>query len=128
MSLSLLIVDDSMMMRTFIRRVLEAAGFGDAEQHTARDGNEALDVLRSHPVDLVISDINMPGLDGEGLLERLSADPRLCGIPVLMVSSDATQTRACRLLEKGARGYIVKPFHPEDLKAEMDRILEERHA
>jgi two-component system, chemotaxis family, chemotaxis protein CheY len=121
---AVLIVDDSPMMLKFIERILAAAGFAQARRFFARDGNEAFELLRGQAVDLVISDINMPGLDGEGLLRRVAADERLREIPVLMVSSDSTQSRVERLLGLGARGYITKPFHPEDLKAAMERILE----
>jgi two-component system chemotaxis response regulator CheY len=123
---SVLIVDDSPMMQKFIARVLAAAGFGEARRYFARDGNEAFALLSGHTVDLVISDINMPNLDGEGFLRRLAEDQRLRGVPVLMVSSDGTPSRAERLLEMGAKGYIAKPFHPEDLKAAMERVLEAR--
>jgi two-component system, chemotaxis family, chemotaxis protein CheY len=126
--LSVLIVDDSLMMRTFIQRILVAAGFEEGPRHQARNGNEALDVLHRCPVDLVISDINMPDLDGEGLVRSLAGDEALRRIPILMVSSDSTVTRAERLLALGAAGYLVKPFHPEELKTEIDRILEEHHA
>jgi two-component system chemotaxis response regulator CheY len=124
---SVLIVDDSPMMRKFIARVLAAAGFAEARHYFARDGNEAFEVLSGQAVDLVISDINMPNLDGEGLLRRLGEDDRLKTVPVLMVSSDSTHSRAERVLQMGARGYIAKPFHPEDLKAAMERILGVRH-
>jgi two-component system chemotaxis response regulator CheY len=123
---SVLIVDDSPMMQKFIARILAAAGFADTRRYFARDGNEAFAVLSGQTVDLVISDINMPNLDGEGLLLRLAQDERLHEVPVLMVSSDSTQSRMERLLEIGARGYIAKPFHPEDLKAALERILEVR--
>jgi len=123
---SVLIVDDSPMMQKFIARILAAAGFAGTRRYFARDGNEAFAVLSGQTVDLVISDINMPNLDGEGLLLRLAQDERLHEVPVLMVSSDSTQSRMERLLEIGARGYIAKPFHPEDLKAALERILEVR--
>jgi two-component system chemotaxis response regulator CheY len=81
-------------------------------------------MMRRHRVDLVLSDVNMPRLDGEGLLRQLAADSELCGVPVVIVTSDATNNRASRLLGMGARGYITKPFQPERLRAELERILE----
>lgn len=124
MSFSVLIVDDCSMMRTVIRRILGMSGFEMAECYMAGDGDEALAMMRRHRVDLVLSDVNMPRLDGEGLLQQLAADSELCGVPVVMVTSDATHNRASRLLGMGARGYITKPFQPETLRAELERILE----
>lgn len=125
--LKVLIVDDSVSMRNFVQRIVTAA-FADADTRLAGDGDEALETLRREPVDLVISDINMPGLDGEGLVAHLARDQRLASIPVLVMTSDSTATRAARVLSLGARGFIVKPFHAEDLKAEVERILEASHA
>lgn len=122
--LRVLIVDDSLLMRNLIQRILEAAGFPAVDTRLARDGYEALDALRNSPVDLVISDVNMPGLDGEGLVARLAGDDRLRSIPVLVITGDSTVTRADRMLRMGARGLIVKPFQAEALKAEVERILE----
>jgi two-component system, chemotaxis family, chemotaxis protein CheY len=70
----------------------------------------------------------MAGLDGEGMLAELTHDEELRGIPVLMVSSDGTRDRADRLVAMGAKGYLVKPFHPEVLRAELQRILEASRA
>jgi len=65
----------------------------------------------------------MPGVDGEELLRRLAADELLCGIPAIVISTDATQNRIARLLALGARGYVTKPFRPETLRAELERTL-----
>ena len=75
-------------------------------------------------MDLILSDVNMPRLDGEGLLERLTRDEKMRAVPVIMVTSDATQSRAARLLGMGAKGYLVKPFQPEALRAELERVME----
>jgi two-component system chemotaxis response regulator CheY len=128
MAISVLIVDDCRTMRLVIRRVLAMSGFELEECYFAHDGQEALALLRSHPVDLVISDVNMPHMDGEDLLTRLGSDETLRSIPVLIVSSDRTRNRSARMLEMGARGYLAKPFQPEELRAELDRILEPRNA
>lgn len=128
MPFSVLIVDDCSAMRSVIRRILALSGFEVAECHFAGDGAEALDVLRRHQVDLVLSDVNMPRMDGEGLLRSLAADSELSSVPVVMVTSDATRDRESRLLGMGAKGYITKPFHPEKLRAELERVLEVPHA
>ena len=98
---SILIVDDSSAMRTVIKRILAMSGFEMETCLYACDGEDALSTLRRQPVDLVISDINMPRMDGEALLREMSADSALSVIPVVMVSSDATESRAAKLL--GAR-------------------------
>jgi two-component system, chemotaxis family, chemotaxis protein CheY len=124
MQFSVLIVDDCPGMQMMIRRIIGMSGLDMVECYTACDGRQALDMMRRHPVDLVISDVNMPHLDGEAMLQRMSQEDALRSIPVLMVSSDATKSRSTRLLSMGARGYIAKPFQPEELRAELERILE----
>jgi two-component system chemotaxis response regulator CheY len=126
--LKVLIVDDSPLMCRLMQRILEAAGFAAVESTLARDGYEALAALRRGPVDLVITDVTMPRLDGEGLVACLARDDRLRSIPVLVVTADSTASRADRMLRMGARGLIVKPFLAEQLKAEVDRILQVAYA
>jgi two-component system chemotaxis response regulator CheY len=123
MAYRILIVDDSPAMRTFIRRVMEVSGFDLADCFQAGNGQEALDVLKREWVDAVLTDINMPVVDGEELIRRLGEDHLLQSIPVIVVSTDATKKRIERLLDLGARGYVTKPFLPEDLRAELERTL-----
>ena len=125
---SILIVDDSSAMRTVIKRILEMSGFEMETCLYACDGEDALSTLRRQPVDLVISDINMPRMDGEALLREMSADPALSGIPVVMVSSDATESRSAKLLGLGAKAYLVKPFQPQALREKLEEVLEGIHA
>lgn len=128
MAYRILIVDDSPAMRTFIRRVIEISGFDLAACHEAADGREALALLRGESVDAILTDINMPGIDGEELTRALAADEKLRRVPVLVVSTDGTGQRMERLLAAGARGYIAKPFLPEQLRAALERILGVAHA
>jgi two-component system, chemotaxis family, chemotaxis protein CheY len=128
MAYRVLIVDDSPAMRAFVRRVMEMSGFDLAACFEAGDGREALDRLRVHWVDAILTDINMPGMDGEQLLAELSRDEVLRSIPVLVVSTDSTNRRIARLLSLGARGYITKPFRPEDLRAGLELVLGDPHA
>ena|SRR5579863_5498021 len=121
---SILIVDDSSAMRSVIKRILAISGFEMDTCLQACDGEDALSTMRREPVDLVISDINMPRMDGEALLREMSEDPALSGIPVVIVSSDATESRASRLLDLGAKGYLVKPFQPEMLREKLEEVLE----
>lgn len=128
MSFSVLIVDDCRAMHTVLRRILAISGFDVSACYSASDGEDALGVLRRHSVDLVISDINMPRLDGEGLLRRLSEDRELSGVPVVIVTSDATESRTRRLMDLGAKAYLTKPFQPEVFRAELERVMEECRA
>jgi two-component system chemotaxis response regulator CheY len=79
--------------------------------------------LKDEWVDAILTDINMPRMDGEVFLQALAGDEMLRSIPVLVISTDATEKRIERLLSAGARGYITKPFVPEALRSELERIL-----
>jgi two-component system, chemotaxis family, chemotaxis protein CheY len=127
MAFSVLIVDDSAVMRGFIRRVMALSGFEASECWEASDGEEALLRLREHPVDVILTDVNMPKMNGEEFLCRLETDVRLRDVPTLVISTDATKARILRMLSLGADGYITKPFSPEALREELERILGERH-
>jgi two-component system, chemotaxis family, chemotaxis protein CheY len=118
-----LIVDDSPVMRAFIRRILRLSGIEAAEFLEAGDGQEALQVLHREWVDVVLTDINMPNMDGEQLVRSLDADDVLKSVPVVVVSTDGTENRMQQMLSLGARGYVKKPFLPETLREEMERVL-----
>ena len=126
MGYSVLIVDDSPVMRSFIRRVLGLSGFEVGETMEAGNGEEALAQLSAHRVDVILTDINMPGMNGEELLRKLEADGVLRRIPALVISTDATKERVLRMLSLGAEGYMSKPFTPESLREELERVLGER--
>lgn len=123
MSYRVLIADDSPAMRSFVRRVLELSGFELSACFEAGDGAEALTILHNESVDAILTDINMPGVDGEELLRRLAADQSLRHIPAIVISTDATENRIARVMALGARGYVTKPFRPETLRAELERTL-----
>jgi two-component system, chemotaxis family, chemotaxis protein CheY len=123
MAYRVLIVDDSPAMRTFVRRIMEVSGFELAACHEASHGGEALDLLKEQWVDAILTDINMPVVDGEEFLRRLSADELLKSIPVVVISTDATQQRISRMLSLGARGYLTKPFLPENLRSTLEQSL-----
>jgi len=119
-----MIVDDSPAMRKFMRRVMDLTGLDTAEYREAGNGREALAQLRHERVDLILTDINMPLMNGEQLMEILDADPDLCDIPVVVVSTDGSASRVQRMLDLGAKGYVTKPFQPENLREELERIME----
>jgi two-component system chemotaxis response regulator CheY len=124
MGYRILIVDDSPAMRALVRRVIQLSGFDLAGCLEAADGEQALKLLRAETVDAILTDINMPGMDGEEFLRRLSADPSLRPVPVLVISTDATANRIARMLSLGARDYMAKPFLPETLRAQLEHLLE----
>lgn len=124
MAYRVLIVDDSAAMRSFIRRVMEISGFECDVCLEAANGKEALEVLRREWVDLVLTDINMPTMNGEEFVRQLEQDEALRSIPVLVVSTDGTSQRIQQMMTLGARGYLAKPFTPEGLREELERLLE----
>ncbi len=123
MELHVLIVDDSSVMRAFIRRVLDLSGLEVGRCLEASNGEEALRLLEDNWVDAVLTDINMPTMDGEELLRRMSGHAVLRLIPVLVVSTDRTDGRVQRMLTLGAKGYVTKPFAPETLREELEHSL-----
>ena len=127
MALNILIVDDSPVMRVFLRKVVQLTGLAVGEYCEAGDGEAALEALRERWMDLVLTDINMPRMNGEEFVRQLERDEMLRDIPVLVVSTDATRERMDRLIKLGARGYISKPFLPETLRDEVEKILGVQH-
>ena len=127
MAFNVLIVDDSPAMRSFVRRVLSLSLLEVGRCIEAGNGREALDLLRKEPVDVVLTDINMPTMDGEQFVRCLDADNSLRRIPVLVVSTDRTENRVRQMLTLGAKGYVTKPFLPETLREEIERVLGRDH-
>lgn len=128
MAYRILIVDDSPAMRAFIRRVFRLSGIEVARFLEAGNGVEALQTLRSEPVDAVLTDINMPVMDGEEMLRRMAEDKALRGIPAIVISTDSSGCRMARMLSLGARGYLGKPFRPEDLREAIENSMGEAYA
>jgi two-component system chemotaxis response regulator CheY len=125
---NILIVDDSPVMRAFIKRVLSVSGLDTGKPFEAGHGKQALELLRAHSMDLILSDINMPEMNGEEFLRAVRADEALSHIPVVVISTDASLGRVERMLGLGASGYITKPFTAERLRAELERVLEVANA
>jgi two-component system chemotaxis response regulator CheY len=123
MALHILIVDDSPAMRSFIRRVVKLSGTDVDQYYEAANGEEALAHLATNPIDAVLTDINMPVMDGEEFVRRMRADTNFQSTPVIVISTDATSGRIHTMLELGAVGYLQKPFGPEQLRNELDRVL-----
>ena len=123
MAYNILVVDDSDTVRAVIVKTLGLTGVDIGTIHQARDGQEALDLLKDEWVDLVFTDINMPVMTGVELVERMQADSMLETIPVVVVSTEGSKTRIDDLMRKGVRAYIRKPFTPEALKEVVDNVL-----
>jgi len=115
-----LIVDDSSVMRKIVERALRQAGLELAAVHEAGSGIEGLDVLRAKPVDLILSDINMPTMDGLEFLRQIRAQNLAPGVPVVMITTESSEEHVKQAILAGARGYIRKPFTAEQVK---ERVL-----
>lgn len=123
MAFTVLIVDDSPAMRSFIRRVLELSGFEMGACMEAANGREALEVLNQEWVDVILTDINMPVMNGEQLVQNLLLNKALQNIPVIVISTDRTEDRVRQMIELGAKGYVKKPFQPEELREKLEEVL-----
>jgi two-component system chemotaxis response regulator CheY len=116
----ILAVDDSPSMRDMVRIALTGAGF-DVTQAT--DGEEALKLAKEHSFDLILSDVNMPRMDGIQLIRALRAESSYRHTPILMLTTDGSADRKREGKEAGATGWMVKPFDPAQLIATMLRVL-----
>jgi two-component system chemotaxis response regulator CheY len=115
-----LIVDDSSVMRKIVERALRQAGLDSMHVYEAGNGSEGLDVLRSSKVDLILSDINMPMMDGLEFLKQIKDQNLAPGVPVVMITTESSEEHVKQAIAAGARGYIRKPFTPEQVK---ERVL-----
>lgn len=115
-----LIVDDSSVMRKIVERSLRQAGLESLVVLEASSGVEALDILRAGSVDLILSDINMPCMDGLEFIRQVKAQKLAPGVPVVMITTESSEEHVKEAILAGARGYIRKPFTPEQVK---ERVL-----
>lgn len=125
MAYNVLIVDDSGPMRAVIKKVVKASGFNLGQIFEASNGMEALGVLDREWLDLVLTDYNMPEMDGLMLLEEMQKNESFMSIPVVMITTEGSKQRIEEFLEKGAMAYIKKPFSPEEIKHKLNRIMGE---
>ncbi|HBF42697.1 MAG TPA: response regulator [Desulfobacteraceae bacterium] len=115
MALNILIVDDSSVMRAMILKTMRMSGLPLGETYQASNGQEGLDALKDHWIDLVIVDINMPIMNGEEMIDNMREEPDMCDIPIVVISTEGSETRIERLKGKGA-SFIRKPFSPETIR------------
>jgi len=116
-----LIVDDFSTMRRIVRNLLKEIGFSNAEE--AEDGQVALNMLKAAKFDFVVSDINMPNMNGFEMLRQIRALPELKLLPVLMVTAEAKKEDIINAAQIGASGYIVKPFTKATLEEKLGKII-----
>ena len=121
-ALRFLIVDDFSTMRRIVRNLLKESGFADADE--AEDGVAALNKLRNSKFDFVVTDINMPNMNGFDLLKAIKADDSLKHLPVLMVTAEARKEDIVLAAQSGAAGYIVKPFTKATLEEKVQKIMQ----
>ena len=119
-----LIVDDSSVMRKIVARALQQGGVSIAEILEAGNGSEALDILRDRKVDLVLSDINMPVMDGLEFVRQLQSVENAKGVPVVMITTEGSESHVMQAISCGARGYIRKPFTPDQMKKHVLPLLQ----
>ncbi|MGQ9830636.1 MAG: chemotaxis response regulator CheY [Thermochromatium sp.] len=124
--MKILIVDDFSTMRRIIKNLLRELGFNNTAE--ADDGSTALPMLKSGGFDFLITDWNMPNMEGIALLKAVRADPMLKSLPVLMVTAEAKREQIIEAAQAGVNGYIVKPFTAETLKEKIDKIFERLEA
>jgi two-component system, chemotaxis family, chemotaxis protein CheY len=120
MTRMIMTVDDSTSMRQMVKATLQSAGYGVVE---AADGQEALDYARENTVDLVISDVNMPRMDGITLVHELRTLPTYRLTPLLLLTTESSQDKKLEGKRAGATGWIVKPFNPAQLLATLQKLL-----
>lgn len=119
MAKTILTVDDSKTMREMLKAVLADAGMNVLQ---AEDGVHGLEVLESATPDVIITDINMPRMDGFGFIESVRASGNLRSIPILVLTTENTSEKKDRARQAGASGWIVKPFDPAKLLGAIDRV------
>lgn len=120
--MKILVVDDFSTMRRIIKNLLRDLGLTNT--HEADDGSTALPMLKEGDFDFVVTDWNMPGMQGIDLLKHIRADERLKTMPVLMVTAEAKREQIIAAAQAGVNGYIVKPFTAATLKEKLDKIFD----
>ncbi|WP_353151997.1 chemotaxis response regulator CheY [Pollutimonas bauzanensis] len=121
-TMKILVVDDFPTMRRIIKNLLKDLGFENVDE--AEDGAMGLEKLRNGNFELVVSDWNMPNMDGLVMLQHIRADPVLAKLPVLMVTAEAKKENIIAAAQAGASGYVVKPFTAATLEEKLNKIFE----
>jgi two-component system chemotaxis response regulator CheY len=125
MAYNILIVDDSTPMRAVIKKIVKASGFNVGQFFEAINGLEAMEVLNNEWIDLVLTDYNMPDMNGLELVEEMNKDDHLKSIPAVMITTEGSRERVEEFMAKGVIDYIKKPFTPEQIKQKLKHIMGE---
>ncbi len=120
--MKIITIDDSSTMRRIIKNTLKRIGYGD-EILEAGDGKEALEVLENNDVDVIITDWNMPVMDGLAFVKKIRSDSKYDDTPIIMVTTEAAKEDIITALKAGVNNYIVKPFTPDVLKEKIETVL-----
>jgi two-component system chemotaxis response regulator CheY len=123
MESDVLVVDDSAAIRKILQRVLRQTGMPIRTIHEAGDGQEALEVMNAHKVDLVLTDINMPRMDGLQFLASVKASAQWRQVPVVIITTEGGETKVGEAVKLGAAGYVRKPFTADQIKEKLAGIL-----
>jgi two-component system chemotaxis response regulator CheY len=123
MALDILIVDDSAAIRKILQRVLRQTDLPIGEVYEAGDGVEALTALGKYKVGLVLSDINMPNMDGLQLLSRIHGIESMKGVPIVMITTEGGQGKVMEAVQLGAAGYVRKPFTADQIKEKLASLI-----
>lgn len=123
MGYNVLIVDDSMIIRSMVAKTLQISGLELGKLHYASNGQEGLEQVSNHAVDIVFADINMPVMDGVQMVSAMAEEGLLQRIPVVIISTERNTQRIDHLKALGVTAYLKKPFMPEDFKAVVEGLL-----
>jgi two-component system, chemotaxis family, chemotaxis protein CheY len=121
--LDVLIVDDSAAIRKILQRVLRQTDMNLGEIHEAGDGTEAVEILKDRTFGLILSDINMPQMDGLQLLARIKEMEHLKNVPVIMITTEGGQGKVMEAVQLGATGYVRKPFTADQIKEKLAGVI-----
>lgn len=120
----IIIADDSATARMFIKRCLQIVGLGDAEFVEVEDGKQALEAAKEQPADLLLTDLNMPVMDGQTLVKWVKASPKLCDMPIIVITSAGNPAKEAQLLELGAYRVLNKPVSPPMMMDALAKFLD----
>lgn len=126
LKMKILVVDDFSTMRRIVKNLLRQLGYEHIDE--AEDGEQAFSKLQNGDYGFVVSDWNMPNMDGLELLKKVRSDPNLKELPILMVTAEAEKEKVITAIQAGVNNYVVKPFTGEILKEKMDKIFEKINA
>ena len=124
MSYKILIVDDSAVTRAVLKKTIAMTGVPVREIIEATNGRDAIDKLEHAGVDLIMADLNMPTMNGLEMTDKIFANDKTSHIPVVIVSTESSSTRIDQLQAKGVRGYVHKPFLPEQIRDVLSEVLD----